>query len=352
MKNKILKFTIFAFFVLSAFAFSARAFAMTPTLSLSANNNGSVSATVFADPNAPVILNYFMNNQWAALGTLGYTNQNGYLSTTINTGMYSISSGAQVVVVVNGSQSVATVWPTIYNGGQNSNIVLSTSSLNITQGQSQSVYISNGYNYNYGFQQYYITKTSGNAATATLNGNTITVYGQNPGTATFSVCQYNTYTYASYYYNTCATLYVTVSGLYNPGPYYPPYPPVYNPLTVSTANVQLTVGNSAVVTIGGGDSYNNYPYPYYGQQYYISQSNQSVATATLNGSSLIIYGNTMGTSTVVVCKANSSQCATVNVSVGAANYPYGNYGYGNTGYYPSQTNGWYYSYQYNQWMHY
>lgn len=101
---------------------------------------------------------------------------------------------------------------------------------------------------------------------------------------------------------------------------------------VTTANVNLTVGDSTILTISGGTA----PYVV------VSQSNPTAASATISGSSLTIRALAVGTSLVVIGDAGTPQLTdTVSVTVTTtavsfANdvYPIFN-AYGCTGCHPS-----------------
>ncbi len=363
--------------------------AMTPSLTVTSNGTGSLQVSVYGDANASVILDYYSGNQLMGAGVIGYTNYSGYFSGTINSYQYNIPTGASAIVVVDGQQSPAVVWPSNgYNNGTgncgyyngyytcnnnggytNGQISLSQSNVSLTVGQSQTVTIYNGAynnynNYNYS-SQYYVNNSSNGIVSGTINGNVITIYGQSAGSGSLSVC--------SSYGGGCATLYVTVTGNYNTCT----YPYNYNcnnngygngtcgyyngyytcnnygnggyyntPLSVSNSNVQVTVGNTGSVTIYGAN--NTYPYNngYYGyNNYYVTSNNSGIANATINGSILSIYGTTPGSTTITVCSSNGgSQCATIYVTVTQPMYIY------NSPYnYPTQPGNWYYSNTLNCW---
>ena len=326
--------------------------AMTPSLTVTSNGTGSLQVSVYGDANAPVILDYYSGNQLMGAGVIGYTNYSGYFSSTINSYQYNVPSGASAVVVVNGQQSSPGAWPSTYNNGgscgyyngyytcnnggyTNGQISLSQTSLNLYVGQSQSVTIYNNNSY-YGYNQYYVTNNSNGVVSGTVNGNTITVYGQSAGSGSLSVCSN---------YGGCATLYVTVTGnYYNNGGscgYYNGYYSCNNggytgscggcyttcypcnnygygtPISVSNNNVQVRVGSTASVTIYGGN--NNYQYGngYYGyNNYYVTSNNSNIAYATVNGNVLNIYGTNPGSTTITVYSANGGgQCTTIYVTV-------------------------------------
>ncbi len=367
MKNLSLK-SIFApvLAMIIAMVFATQVSAMNPGITFISNSNGTIQTTVYADPNASIILDYYSGGQLMGAGIIGTTNFSGYYTGTINTYQYNIPSGAQVLVVVNGQQSATTPWPnTGYNGSYGNNVapLLSQNSLNMIVGQNGSVTVSgNGYN---NYNQYYIANSSNNVANATISGNTVSVYAVNAGTTTISVCSNSLVNTISYglgnYSGSCTSLYVTVTGnnyippvyTYPTYPTYPAYPTYpsnnYNyssPISVSNSNVQVTVGNVGTVNLYSGYSYNNNGYN--NSSYYVTTNNNSVATATINGSVLTIYGTNPGNTTVTVCGTNGSQCATINVTVIAPTYYVNNGGYNN---YQNQNGNWYYSGYNHCWMH-
>jgi hypothetical protein len=116
--------------------------------------------------------------------------------------------------------------------------------------------------------------------------------------------------------------------------------------------VQVTVGNSGVVTLYGGTNNNGYGTTNYyntngyydNNSYYINNNNSNIANATINGSTLTIYGTAAGTTTINVCSSNGGGCASVNVTVIAPTNYY------NNGYQSSQNGNWYYSNQQHCWL--
>ena len=377
-----------------ALVFAAHTFAITPTLSLVNNGYGTYQVNVYGDANMPVVLDYYSSyNQLVGAGVIGYTNYSGSFTAQINPASFNIPNGAQVLVVVNGQQSQSVIWQgngnTIYpvNNGYNNGIVtLSQSSVALTTGQTQLITINNNNGYNngvYNYNQYYI---SGNLSTgvvsATVSGNTITLYGQNVGTLTLSVCANANTGYGG---NGCASLYITVTAgnyynnynnyQYQTYPYtYPTYPTYQNypyypqnnyynynntPISVSNSNVQVTVGSTATVSLyGGNNNYSNNYYDPYNQNYnnnynnygsngfYISNAtNSTFAMATISGNTLTIYGTNPGITTVTVCQTGGGQCATVNITIMQSSY------YQANNYYPQQNyNGWYYSNSQHCWL--
>lgn len=85
-------------------------------------------------------------------------------------------------------------------------------------------------------------------------------------------------------------------------------------ITFSPQNPSLNVGQNLSVTI-------NQPYFYYGTYYISSNSNSSVVSASISGSSINLYGLSSGSSTLSVCQNNSGTCGNLYVTVsGGSNY--------------------------------
>ncbi len=253
--------------------FAPKAMAMTPTLSLYSIGNRGIQITVNGDPNLPVYLYYYPNNNGSITSTsLGSTNSSGYLSTTVDASAYNIGQNSSVYVTVDGIQSNTESWP-YNNNGYYGNIYLSQSSLYLNSGQSQSVSVSGGNG------SYYISSNSNSGvASASISGNEINVYGYYSGNTTVTVCSNSSN-------SGCVTLYVTVNGNnvnYN-----------QTSVTLTQNSVSLAVGQSESVGIYGGTGI-----------YYISSNpNQYVASVGLSGSSLQIYGIQNGSSVVTVCSS-------------------------------------------------
>lgn len=306
MNINILKNLTISVFTLIFIGFASQAQASAPTLSLVNRGGDSVVVTVNnADPNSSVILDYNGYSGLLGLGIIGYTNNSGYFSKTLNGYSYpELQYGTQVLIVVNYQQSQYVSWPIYSNSNNNNynNISLSPSNLNLNVGQSANVYISGSYQ-----NQYYISNSTSYVASASISGNTISVYAKNSGSTTFDVCSSN-------YYSSCATLYVTVQGSTNNYNY---------PITLSSYNVQLSAGQSSSVSIYNDQSYYNLDSSYY----IYSNSNPSIASASINGSVISLYGQIPGNVNIVVCQNdNTSQCVTLFVNViSNNNYQYNQY---------------------------
>ncbi len=335
---------------------AANAYAATPTLSLSSVSGGSVQVTVSGDPNASVMFYY---NVGSASGmqsaTLGTTNANGYFSTTITAASYSINAGQSVYVIVNGQQSAMQAWPAptgMPSLSQNSVTLGLGQSVSVySQGSSAAVYVATNSNPSIASVQasgtqitvvgnqigtanvsicftgtasncanLYVTVQSGSAlsfnqnnftlvvgqgttvvvtggsgtysitgnsntavASAVLSGSNITVTALATGSTNVAVCDTA---------NGCGTIYVTVSGSSASGQ-----------VTFGVTNPTVIVGQNTSISLSGGSGY-----------YVSSNANSNIVQASINGTSLALYGNNAGSSSVTVC-ASGGSCSTLYITV-------------------------------------
>ncbi len=218
---------------------------------------------------------------------------------------------ANVVVCQYNNNACATVYVNV-NGSNSGSVWFSPSSLNMTSGQSTTVYIYSSQNYS---GSYFLSNnTNSYIAAVSINGNQLTVTGYNQGTLSLNVCQ-------SSNSGTCGTLNITVTGgSWNQN------------LTFSQSNISLSSGQSANISVYGNGSY-----------YISSNSNAYVASASLSAGNLNIYGNTQGNTAIVVCQNSPYACGTVMVNVSGSNNS-GTLSFSNTTL-PNMVLGQYYSYQ-------
>ena len=220
---------------------------------------------------------YISNNSNSSVATASISGSSMYV--------YGNSSGNTTITVCQSSSSSAcgyfyvTVNGSYCNNGSGctGGITFSINNPNLSVGQSLNVTVTAPYIYS---GSYYISNNSNSSiVNASLSGNVINLYGQSSGNSSITVCQSGTS-------NTCGYLYVTVNGGgYNNGS-----------ITVNPSSLNLSTGQSSTVYISG----NNY---YSGSYYVFSNSNSNVATATINGSSMYIFGNNSGSTTVTVCQS-------------------------------------------------
>jgi Putative peptidoglycan binding domain len=150
-----------------------------------------------------------------------------------------------------------------------------------------------------GSGSYYFTSTPSSVVQATINGNSLVLYGANSGSVSISVCSAGG----------CSSLPVTVTGSISGSSLY--FSP--NPASVFP-------GQTATVSI-------------YGSGGYYLLGNQPVGiSVVINGATLTVSTGsyfTTGSSVVTICQSGG-QCANLTITTNG-NYSYGNYSYGNYG---------------------
>jgi hypothetical protein len=295
VQNLLFKPYFIAFFFALA-CFPLRADAVTPSLSVYSTSNNVVQLTVQGDPNAQINLYYYQlgSNLLSNPVSIGTTNPSGYYSSSLSQGAYGIPGGTTVYVTVNGQQSPTAVWPNTFSTG--SNVYLSQPSVTVSQGQSQTINIYGG-NGSYSIN----SNSNSSVASVTISGNLLQIYGSVSGTTTVNICATNST-------SNCASLVITVSGTYYGS----------GSLTVSQSSVFLNQGQSQTVTLFGGGNY-----------YLTNNPNTNIATATITGNQLVIYGVNPGSVSYSVCSGSGTySCAAVYVNV--STYSYNN----NNSYYP------------------
>src|SRR3989338_5123337 len=173
--NNSMRLAVVGLVVAGSLGFASVTKAMTPTLSLyNSGNSDSVQVTVNGDSNAGVYLYYPKNGYGTYSQYLGMTSYNGYLSTTLSTSSMNITSGNSVYVTVNNQQSASVNWPsTSYYGS----VTLSPSSVSVNVGNNTSVTVSGGQ------QPYLMYPGSQNIFQSALSGNTLTITGIATGTS-------------------------------------------------------------------------------------------------------------------------------------------------------------------------
>jgi epidermal growth factor receptor substrate 15 len=205
-----------------------------------------------------------------------------------NLELYSSSNyGSSNILVCssNSASSCGTVYVTV-SGGSNSSITFSQNNVSLSTGQSHSVALYGSPN-----NSYYVSSNSNSSiVSASVSGNNLELYSNsNYGSSNILVC-------SSSGFNSCGTIYVTVSGGSN------------SSITFSQNNVSLSTGQSISVTLYGSSS-NSY--------FLSSNSNSSVVSASVSGDILNLYGgSTNGSSSVLICSSSSfNSCGTVYVTV-------------------------------------
>lgn len=243
---------------------------------------------------------------WTVINNFGTTDGNGYFT-------QQISLGAMTAYVVVGGMQSNTVTINSYNNCSNyynvygcnnctyncgTGISLSPNTVSLVAGQNSTVSILN----NYSGTAYISNNSNQGVVSATVSGNTITLYGLSAGSATLNICTNS--------YSQCANLFVTVTGNSN-----------YGNITFSQSNISLSQNQSMTVYVYGNG----------GNNFYVSgNTNNNAVIANLAGNALNLTGYNAGSSSVTVCQSNGG-CGVLSVTVN-------NNGYGNGSITFSQTN--------------
>lgn len=269
-------------------AFTASA-ALVPSFSALATGSDRIDLTVYADPNKDIAL-YYTNSSGSTVfvDSIGATNTSGYFFRSITRNTYAVPTGVATYVSVNGQNSSNVAWPYGSNSGTTA-LSVSNSFLSVKQGETRYVSIYGG------TRNYYVsTNSNPNAVTATINGDTLALYGVNLYTsyasqsATVTICD-GTSSYG------CTSVVVTV-----------PATTLYGgTLGVSSTQVSLGVGQSKALTLTGG-----------GTVSITQNTNGGAVGAYISGSTLTLYGNQAGTSVITLCGTTSgASCVTVTATV-------------------------------------
>jgi hypothetical protein len=217
--------------------------------------------------------------------------------------LYANQTGSSNISVCHSSLSLcSTLYVTVSGSGSSSQLSFSEDFPNLNLNQSRSITV---YYNNVATSNFYISSNSNpSIVNATASGNTVNLYGQNVGNSTINICHSTT--------SVCRSLYTTVGG-YSGGN-----------LTFSQNNVNLNYAQNININIYGGSGSGSY--------YISSNSNPSIVNASISGSTVYLYGQSQGSSTIVVCQNNTASCGTLYVTV------YGTGGGSGNGIWFSQSN--------------
>jgi len=358
MKKFLTRF-VFSLFA-ALFLVLSPVYALTPSLSVSSTGSGdSVRITVNGDANSTVILSYTKTGTGLQLSSLGTTDSTGYFSTTISSGTYSVVASSAVYVLVNGQQSSSVAWPqvsslslslsqtgVVLSVGQSSTITAGSSSLYLSNNSNPSIaniningssititansygstvvsVCSQGSTTNCGsiyvtvqnsgysaltFSQTSVTIAAGQTVPVSIsggNGNYTVLNNSNPGIiqasingsilnlSTLSSSGSSSITVCSSGQSYCGIVNVTIGSA------------SYTTLTFNPSNPSVAIGQTTTVNISGGAS----------STYYVSaNSNPGYVQATMNGSTLSLYGISSGVSVVTIC-SSVGNCSSLSITV-------------------------------------
>lgn len=208
-----------------------------PQFTASSDGSSNVKLTINnAAPYSQITLYQRQNTElWTTITNFGTTDQSGYFSTSIGVGSTYNNRPIEYYVMVAGQQTgVQSVYPSGYynnynnynnnncfyynncsnNYSNNSTLTFSESNVSLSTGQSRVVTINANNSF---YNNFNISSNSNSSIVSTsLNNNALTLYAQNPGQSTITVCQTSV--------NYCGSINVNVTGNYynnNQGNYYP-----------------------------------------------------------------------------------------------------------------------------------
>jgi hypothetical protein len=201
-----------------------------------------------------------------------------------------ISDSGLVLIANNGGVATITVCSSMgnctpevvtvnYNTARGGSMTLSQNNLWLLAGQSSSITVSGG------TMPYSAVGYSENTLKASFNNNILTITGVNAGSALVNICSAGG----------CIGLSVLVSGSSSADN--------STALTLSQSSVAIKAGSSATVSISGNGSY-----------FIAYNTSSSVATATINGSNIVVNASAAGSTDVSICQ-NGGQCAVLKVTV-------------------------------------
>lgn len=194
-----------------------------------------------------------------------------------NISVSALALGSTNINVCDGSGNCSVLYVTVQSSSSSGSLTFSSTNPSLSIGQQISISISGG-------SSYYVTgNTNTNIASQSLSGNVLTVSGLSLGATTITVCSTS---------NGCGSIYVTVNTS-NVG----------QTVGFGVTNPVVSVGQSLSVALSGGSGY-----------FVSSNPGSTIVQATVNGSTLTLYGASVGTATLTVC-ISTGGCGTVYVTV-------------------------------------
>ncbi len=185
------------------------------------------------------------------------------------------ATGNANVTVCDTAGNCGTLYVTVGSGSASSSLYFSNPNPSLTIGQVITDTVSGG-------SGYYVTGNSNpSVASQSLNNSVLTISGLQNGTTNITICSVS---------SGCGTIYVAVGG-------------AGSQVIFGVPSPTLIIGQSMNVSLSGGSGY-----------YVSSNSNSNIAQASVNGNSLTLYGNNVGSGSVVVCTSGGG-CNTLYVTV-------------------------------------
>ena len=255
---------------------------------------GIINATAGTASTVPVTFTQsnpaILINQATSIGIYGGSGTY-YVSTNTNPGVVSyvisgstisltgLQSGTSSITVCSSTGGCSVLSPTVTYTATGGPLTLSQTSLSLVAGQTLSLSISGG------TAPYSLATPSTSMYTASISGNILTIEGLSAGTQQIAVCSAS---------GGCTWLSLQVNGSTTVTSGAP---------VLSQTSISIPVGQSTSVAISSGNG-----------SYYISNnSTPSVATASVNGSSIYVQAVNPGSDSVTVCQTGGS-CAYLTIT--------------------------------------
>ncbi len=272
------------------------------------NTGGNSSYNTVSLSQSTLTLNSGQTASVNIYGSNNYYNNSFYIYNGVNNNVanasingnvlnvYAVGSGSNTITICQTgySSQCANLYVTVNSNNYNTGtITFSNGSPSLSVGQTSNISIYT--NYLSGNNYYISSNSNSNVVSAYISGSTLVLTGIANGNSTISVCQNS---------GQCGTVYVTVTGYnYNYNNNY------NNNFTISPSSLSLNAGQNATAIISNS---------YYGNNYYTvsTNSNPSVASATISGNVVNVYANSYGTTSISICQNSNYQCNSLFVSVG------------------------------------
>jgi hypothetical protein len=298
--------------ITSVMVFSPQAEAAFPSYTASIDSGSSVIriSVSNADPFAQIDFYGRQGSQlWTVMSNIGHADQSGFFSGSVNAGFYLNGTPIETYLLVNG---ISTGIVTLQSQGSsnpipgdcfsqpwlcNNNGTLSASRTSVTLSRNNSTTVNFFPRFN---QALFITSyPDTNVATASLSGNTLTIFGQRNGSTSVRVCTFNQLE--------CASVFISVTGSSSGST---------GRVTFVPSSVDLDQGQSRTVSLGIDDAI--YPTNSFAPQlfYIASNSNSTDVSASISGNTLFLFARDEGTARIEVCvQQSNTRCNTLRVTV-------------------------------------
>ena len=206
------------------------------------------------------------------------------INSNILTLIANASVGTSTISICAFAGSCASLTANVSNTSSGNLLSLSQTSISILAGQSSNITISGGstpYNVS--------SSSSGNIFNGVVNGNILTIYGVNPGTATANVCSSVG----------CTNLSITVNNVVSST----------TPPTFSQNNILMTTGQQTTVYVSGNGGY-----------YVGNNTGVSVASASIASSAVTISAMSAGSANISICQTGG-QCSILYLTISSPATP-------------------------------